>query len=98
MGVLVRKRCDQPSVAQGSYQTKRRGALMKKKLPVALSIAALVVAVLGFTSFGTAAFQSSKQSVSPASKTTKVRRGPRGPRGPRGAQGVPGPAGPKGDK
>lgn len=77
---------------------------MKQRLPLALSAAALVVAVLGATSLGQAATTAvkrtataMKQGASPASlRGQKVLRGPRGPRGRRGRRGPAGPAGPAG--
>jgi len=70
---------------------------MSKHISVALSAAALVVAVLGVTPVGGAA-------VSGTIGVTKaqlvhvglINRGPRGPRGLRGLRGLPGPAGPAG--
>ena len=86
---------------------------MRQRLPIALSVAALVVAVLGSTSLGEAARNGMASGVSKAkraagltsSKTAsrgpRGRRGPRGfrgPRGPRGFLGAPGEKGDKGDK
>jgi hypothetical protein len=66
------------------------------RLAVALSAAALLVALLGATPLGNAAQKTVKQVVR-AGKVEKSgargprgRRGPRGPRGPRGFQGAPG--------
>lgn len=72
------------------------------RIALALSAAALVVAVLGVTSLGSAAGnaadaarQSVFSSASPASADAKpgIVRGPRGPRGPRGFRGRAGPIG-----
>lgn len=72
---------------------------MKGKIPVALSITALIVAVFGFTSLGGAAYKSHSKAAK-ASKVVKkkpaAKRGPRGPRGLRGPAGPQGPAGPAG--
>lgn len=70
---------------------------MQQRLPLALSGAALAVALLGATPFGEAAGIAVRagadrlndaQSLSPMAK--------RGPRGPRGLRGLPGPRGPAG--
>jgi hypothetical protein len=86
---------------------------MRQRLPIALSVAALVVAVLGSTSLGEAARNGMASGVSKAkraagltsSKTSsrgpRGRRGPRGyrgPRGPRGFLGAPGEQGAKGEQ
>ena len=84
---------------------------MKDRLPIAISVAALVVALLGATGLGEAAENGVTAGVSKAKSAagltqTKAaaRRGPRGPRGPRGYrgprgfQGPPGDQGDKGDK
>ncbi|HET7856401.1 MAG TPA: hypothetical protein VFL41_08095 [Gaiellaceae bacterium] len=84
---------------------------MRQRLPIALSSAALVVAVLGATSLGEAArngaasgLEKAKQATGLAGTKSSARRGPRGPRGyrgprgPRGFQGPPGDPGEKGEK
>jgi hypothetical protein len=72
---------------------------MKGKIPVALSITALIIALLGFTSLSGAAYKSHSKAAK-ASKVVKkkpaVKRGPRGLRGLRGLRGPAGPAGPTG--
>jgi collagen triple helix repeat protein len=80
---------------------------MKDRLAIALSATALVVALLGATSLGSAAGDSVRdgarklhgavvgKSSTPAA-ARQVRRGPRGPRGRRGPRGVPGPRGAQG--
>jgi hypothetical protein len=83
---------------------------MRQRLPIALSTAALVVALLGSTSLGEAARDGVSSSVQKAKRATGLgatkstarrgprgRRGPPGPRGPRGFQGPPGDKGEKGD-
>jgi len=70
-----------------------------RRLPIVVSFAALVVAVLGSTSLGEAAGTAAKAGLvkatgagpSAAHAGSPSRRGPRGPRGKRGP---PGPAGP----
>lgn len=81
-----------------------------QRLPIALSAAALVVALLGATPLGTAAEKTVKKGVSvfQAGKAEKSsargprgprgRRGPKGPRGLRGFLGAPGEKGEKGDR
>jgi hypothetical protein len=87
---------------------------MRQRLPIAISLAALVVAVLGSTSLGEAArngvtsgVSKAKQAAGLGAERQAVRRGPRGPRGPRGRRGPrgyrgflgsPGENGAKGDK
>jgi hypothetical protein len=87
---------------------------MRQRLPIALSSAALAVALLGATSLGEAArngaasgYSKAKQAAGLSSAKSAARRGPRGPRGrrglrgirgPRGFQGPPGDTGEKGDK
>ena len=81
---------------------------VKERLPIAISIAALVVALLGVTGLGEAAQNGVTASVTKAKRAaglsttrTAARRGPRGPRGPRGYRGDRGPRGfqgPPGDK
>ena len=84
---------------------------MKERLPIAISIAALVVAVLGSTGLGEAAQNGVTAGASKAKRATglgaeksSARRGPRGPRGYRGyrgyrgLRGFQGPPGDKGDK
>jgi hypothetical protein len=68
-----------------------------QRLAVALSAAALVVALLGATPLGNAAEKTVKHVVRVA-KPAKQARGPRGPRGYRGPRGFQGPPGVKGDK
>lgn len=84
---------------------------VKERLPIAISIAALVVAVLGSTGLGEAAQNGVTAGASKAKRATglgaeksSARRGPRGPRGYRGyrgyrgLRGFQGPPGDKGDK
>jgi hypothetical protein len=87
---------------------------VKERLPIAISVAALVVAVLGATGLGEAAQNGVTAGASKAKRATglgaeksSARRGPRGPRGYRGYrgfrglrgfQGPPGDQGDKGDK
>jgi hypothetical protein len=86
---------------------------VKDRLPIAISIAALVVALLGATGLGEAAQNGVTAGVSKAGQATGLtaqrrtargprgprgRRGPRGYRGYRGFQGPPGDKGDKGDK
>jgi hypothetical protein len=84
---------------------------MRQRLPIALSAAALVVALLGATSLGeaarngvTASVDKAKQATGLGAKKRSARRGPRGPRGrrgfrgPRGPRGFMGPPGEKGEK
>lgn len=61
---------------------------MGRKVGVILSATALVVAVLGITPLGGAAWQSVQTGKAPAASTAKQKRGPRGPRGRRGPAGV----------
>ena len=68
-----------------------------QRLAVALSAAALVVALLGATPLGNAA-QNTVTKVVRIGKSSKQARGARGPRGPRGLRGFQGPPGVKGDK
>jgi hypothetical protein len=68
-----------------------------QRLAVALSAAALVVALLGATPLGNAA-QNTVTKVVGVGKSSKQARGPRGPRGYRGRRGFQGPPGVKGDK
>jgi hypothetical protein len=70
------------------------------RLAVALSAAALVVALLGTTPLGSAAEQTVKKVVKAGKSEQSSGRGPRGrrgPRGPRGPRGFQGPPGEKGD-
>jgi hypothetical protein len=67
-----------------------------QRLAVALSAAALVVALLGTTPLGNAAEKTVKHVVR-AAKPAKQARGRRGPRGPRGLRGFQGPPGAKGE-
>jgi hypothetical protein len=80
---------------------------MKARLPIALALSGLVVALLGSTSVGQAASDAAKASVSKARSSTlagplrakaskPIRRGPRGRRGKRGPRGLRGPIGPAG--
>jgi collagen triple helix repeat protein len=72
-----------------------------KKLPVALSSAALIVAMLAFASLGGAAYKSDQKAAkasSLAKKKPAVKRGLRGRRGFRGFRGPVGPAGPQGPR
>jgi hypothetical protein len=78
---------------------------MRQRLPLAISLAALVVAVLGSTSLGEAARDGVTRGVSKAKQATglspsksSARRGPRGPRGYRGRRGPRGFQGPPGDR
>jgi hypothetical protein len=84
---------------------------VKERLPIAISVAALVVAVLGSTGLGEAAQNGVTAGASKAKRATglgaeksSARRGPRGPRGYRGyrgyrgLRGFQGPPGDKGDK
>ena len=64
-----------------------------QRLAVALSAAALVVALLGATPLGEAARDAVKAGVKSASAKSKASRGPRGPRGYRGPRGFQGPPG-----
>jgi hypothetical protein len=73
---------------------------MRQRLPIALSAAALVVALLGATSLGEAArngaassYAKAKQATGLGTTESSARRGPRGPRGPRGYRGIRGPRG-----
>jgi hypothetical protein len=72
---------------------------MRQRLPIALSSAALVVALLGATSLGEAARNGAASGYAKAKQATglqtksSARRGPRGPRGPRGYRGIRGPRG-----
>jgi hypothetical protein len=67
-----------------------------QRLAVALSAAALVVALLGTTPLGSAAEKTVKKVVragkaeKSSARGPRGKRGPRGPRGPRGFQGAPG--------
>jgi len=65
------------------------------RLAVALSAAALVVALLGATPLGNAA-EKTVTKVVHVGKSSNAARGPRGPRGPRGLRGFQGPPGSKG--
>ena len=68
------------------------------RLAVALSAAALVVALLGATPLGNAAGKKVKQVVRAGEAEKAGSRGPRGKRGPRGPRGLRGFQGPPGDK
>ena len=77
---------------------------MRQRLPLAISVAALVVALLGATSLGEAARNGVASGVTKAKRATGLgaakqtaRRGPRGPRGYRGPRGFQGPPGEKGE-
>jgi hypothetical protein len=81
---------------------------MRQRLPIALSTAALVVALFGATSLGEAArdgvatsVENTKRATGLGATKSTARRGPRGPRGRRGLRGLRGPRGfqgPPGDK
>jgi hypothetical protein len=68
------------------------------RLAVALSAAALLVALLGATPLGNAAEKTVKHVVRPGKAEKSGARGPRGKRGPRGPRGLRGFQGPPGDK
>jgi hypothetical protein len=68
------------------------------RLAVALSAAALVVALLGATPLGNAAEKTVKQVVRAGKAEKSGSRGPRGKRGPRGLRGPRGFQGPPGEK
>lgn len=70
------------------------------RIPIALSAAALVIAILGAAAIASGAeITNQLPSAKPTASNVKstVVRGPRGPRGPRGRAGQQGPRGPKGD-
>lgn len=69
-----------------------------QRLAVALSAAALVVALLGTTPLGSAAEKTVKKVVRAGKADKSSARGPRGKRGPRGARGPRGFQGPPGEK
>jgi Collagen triple helix repeat (20 copies) len=84
---------------------------MPQRLPIALSAAALVVALLGATPFGEAAGDAASKGLgaaeavvtdstldTTASPTAALQRGPRGPRGKRGPRGFRGPRGVRGPR
>jgi len=74
---------------------------MGNRLAIAISSAALVVAVLGVSPLGGAAIRAGTQATGLSGKNTTGPRGPRGPRGrrgPRGGPGRPGARGPTGAK
>jgi Collagen triple helix repeat (20 copies) len=84
---------------------------MQQRLPIALSAAALVVAVLGATPFGEAAGDAASKGLgaaeavvtdstfeTTASPSATLQRGPRGPRGKRGPRGFRGPKGLRGPR
>ena len=78
---------------------------MKDRIPIAISVAALVVALLGVTGLGeaaqngvTAGVGKAKSAAGMSNAKTTARRGPRGPRGYRGYRGYRGFQGPPGDK
>ena len=68
------------------------------RLAVALSAAALLIALLGATPLGNAAQKTVKQVVRAGKAEKSGARGPRGKRGPRGLRGLRGFQGPPGDK
>jgi hypothetical protein len=68
------------------------------RLAVALSAAALVVALLGATPLGNAAERTVKKVVRAGKAEKSASRGPRGKRGPRGPRGLRGFQGPPGEK
>jgi hypothetical protein len=70
---------------------------MKGKIPVALSITALIIALLGFTSLSGAAYKSHSKAAK-ASSVAKKKKPLRGPRGFRGLRGRIGPQGPQGQQ
>jgi Collagen triple helix repeat (20 copies) len=68
------------------------------RIPIALSAAALVVAILGVAALASGAQLTTPSAMATASKLKpKLLRGPRGPRGLRGRVGPRGALGPKGD-
>ena len=70
------------------------------RIPIALSAAALVIAILGAAAMASGAeITNQLPSAMPTASNAKstVVHGPRGPRGPRGRVGQRGPRGPKGD-
>ena len=69
-----------------------------QRLAVALSAAALLVALLGATPLGNAAERTVKKAVGAGKADKSSARGPRGKRGPRGPRGLRGFQGPPGDK
>src|SRR5256885_2785397 len=70
---------------------------MKGKFSIVVSVTALIVALLGITAAGGAAYKSHWKAAKASSVAKKKPlRGPRGPRGPRGFRGLRGPAGPQG--
>ena len=69
---------------------------MGNRLAIAISSAALVVAVLGVSPLGGAAIRAGTQATGLSGKNTTGPRGPRGPRGRRGPRGGPGRPGAKG--
>ena len=74
---------------------------MGNRLAIAISSAALVVAVLGVSPLGGAAIRAGTHAAGLSGKNTTGPRGPRGPRGrrgPRGGPGRPGARGPTGAK
>jgi hypothetical protein len=84
---------------------------MQQRLPIALSAAALVVAVLGATPFGEAAGNAASKGLgaaeavvtdrtfdTTAGPTATLQRGPKGPRGKRGPRGLRGPKGARGPR
>jgi len=74
---------------------------MGNRLAIAISSAALVVAVLGISPLGGAAIRAGTHAAGLSGKNTTGPRGPRGPRGrrgPRGGPGRPGARGPTGAK
>jgi hypothetical protein len=70
---------------------------MKNRLPIIISVTALVIALLGVTGVGGAAVGGTVSvTKSGLQKAGVIKRGPRGPRGKRGPRGPIGPAGPAG--
>lgn len=70
---------------------------MKQRLNWALTLTALLLAVLGATPLGSAAVKTGVSAAkAPLYATGLLSRGPRGPRGPRGARGPAGPQGAQG--
>lgn len=84
------------------WRLSRERGLMQQRLHWGLTITALVVALLGVTSLGSAAVNTgvaaAKAPLYASGLLTRGPRGPRGRRGPRGLRGRTGPTGPKGAK
>jgi hypothetical protein len=70
---------------------------MKNRLPIVISITALLVSVFGITPLGGAAVNGTASlAKAQLAKAGLIKRGPRGPRGKRGPRGRIGPQGPQG--